>query len=135
MVAVDLHKTPSESAFGIAFEPLTTVGLFCRAVGPVGPDAVVVAADMAAFRVAEQYGGALKLPIAIVAKVRVSDEEVVARNLIGDVRGRTPLIIDDMIITGGTIEAALNPVVAAGAVPKATVVATHGLFVGPLRSG
>lgn len=130
VVAVDLHRPPPESAFGIAFEHLRTVELFCAAAGPLAPDTVVVAADMGAFRLAEQYGRALKLPIAIVAKVRVSDEEVVARSLIGEVRGRTPLIIDDMIITGGTIEAALNAVVAAGALPQATVVATHGLFAG-----
>jgi ribose-phosphate pyrophosphokinase len=130
VVAVDLHRIPSENSFGIAFEPLRTVELFCKALGKVDPNTVVVAADMGAFRVAEQYGRALKLPIAIVAKVRVSDEEVVARSLIGDVRGRMPLIVDDMIITGGTIEAALKAVVSAGAEARATVVATHGLFVG-----
>jgi len=130
VVAVDLHGTPLENAFGITFEALGTVELFCKAIGPLAQDTIVVAADMGAFRLAEEYGHALKLPIAIVAKVRVSDEEVVARSLIGDLRGRTPLIIDDMIITGGTIEAALNAVVAAGALPNATVVATHGLFVG-----
>ncbi len=130
VIAADLHRTPPESAFGITFEPLSTVELFCKAAAPLGPDGVVVAADMGAFRLAEQYSRALKLPIAIVAKVRISDEEVVARSLIGEVRGRTPLIIDDMIITGGTIEAALNAVVTAGALPNAMVVATHGLFIG-----
>jgi ribose-phosphate pyrophosphokinase len=137
VVAVDLHRIPPENSFGITFEPLHTVELFCKALGPVDPNTVVVAADMGAFRVAEQYGRVLKLPISIVAKVRVSDQEVVARSIIGDVKGRTPLIIDDMIITGGTIEAALKAVVSAGAYPKATVVATHGLFVGsvPERLG
>jgi ribose-phosphate pyrophosphokinase len=131
VVAVDLHRTPPESTFGIAFDSLSTVELFRKAVGHLGSDAVVIAADMGAFRLAERYGRALKLPIAIVAKVRVSDEEVMARSLIGEVRGRIPLIIDDMIITGATIEAAINAVTAAGALPKATVVATHGLLVGP----
>jgi len=130
VVAVDLHRTPPENSFGVTFEPLRTVELFCRALGPVDPNTVAVSADMGAFRVAEQYGRTLKLPIAIVAKVRVSDQEVIARSLIGDVKGRTPLIIDDMIITGGTIEAALKAVVNAGAHPESRVVATHGLFAG-----
>ena len=133
IVGVDLHRTPLESAFGITFEPLSAVELLCKAVGPPAPNSVVVAADMGAFRLAEHYGQALHLPIAIVAKVRVSDEEVVARSLIGEVRGRTPLIVDDMIITGGTIEAATKAIVDAGAVPNVTVAATHGLFVGPAR--
>jgi ribose-phosphate pyrophosphokinase len=84
---------------------------------------------MGALRLAERYGRAPGLPIAIVAKVRVSDEEVVAQNVIGEVQGRRLLIVDDIIITGATIEAALNAVVALGAVPNATVVATHGLLV------
>lgn len=130
VVAVDLHTRSIESAFGMALEHLSAVGLLSNAIGQLPSDSVLVAADMAALRLAERYARVLKLPIAIVAKVRVSDQEVVARSLIGEVRGRTPVIIDDIIITGGTIEAALNATIAAGASPNATVVATHGLFVG-----
>ena len=130
IVAVDLHTTAIESAFGVSLVHLSAVRLFCTAIAPPS-DSVLVAADMGALRLAERYARVLNLPIAIVAKVRVSDQEVVARSLIGDVRGRTPLIIDDIIITGGTIEAAVNAVVVAGAIPKATVVVSHGLFVGP----
>jgi ribose-phosphate pyrophosphokinase len=83
VVAVDLHRIRSENSFGIAFESPRMVELFCKSLGKVDPDTVVVAADMGAFRVAEQYGRALKLPIAIAARVRVSDEEVVALSLIG----------------------------------------------------
>jgi ribose-phosphate pyrophosphokinase len=107
--------------------------LLCGALTPPA-DSIVVAPDMGALRLAERYGRALGLPIAIVAKVRVSDEEVVAQNVIGEVQGRTPLIVDDMIITGATVEAALHAVLAVGAVRNATVVATHGLFVGQAAS-
>jgi adenine/guanine phosphoribosyltransferase-like PRPP-binding protein len=48
----------------------------------------------------------LHLPIAIVHKTRISGEEVRVRGIVGDVSGRTPVIIDDMISTGGTIDAA-----------------------------
>ncbi|MGD0289235.1 MAG: ribose-phosphate pyrophosphokinase [Candidatus Binataceae bacterium] len=130
VVAVDLHTASIESAFGMALEHLSAVGMFCDALPPLPSDSVLVAADMAALKMTERYARVLRLPIAIVAKVRVSAEEVVARSLIGDVQGRTPVIVDDIIITGGTIEAAVNAVVGAGAVPNATVVATHGLFVG-----
>ncbi len=132
IVAVDLHTMSIESAFSVALEHLSAVSLLCNAIASPPSDSVLVAADMAALGLAERYARVLNLPVAIVAKVRVSDEKVVARSLIGDVRGRTPLIVDDIIITGGTIEAAVNAVVAAGAIPNATVVATHGLFVGPV---
>ena len=49
----------------------------------------------------------------------------------GDVAGRSAVIVDDMISTGGTIEAALRVVAAHGASPDVMVAATHGLFVGP----
>jgi ribose-phosphate pyrophosphokinase len=129
IVAVDLHTTSIESAFSVTLEHLSAIGLLCNAIASPPSDSVLVAADMAALRLAERYARVLNLPIAIVAKFRVSDEKVVARSLIGDVRGRTPLIVDDIIITGGTIEAAVNAVVAAGAIPNATVVVSHGLFV------
>jgi ribose-phosphate pyrophosphokinase len=130
VVTVDLHTPALESAFGVALEHLSAVPLLCEALAPPPANSIVVAADMGALRLAERYGRALGLPIAIVSKVRVSDEEVVAQSVIGEVRGRTPFIVDDMIITGATIEAALHAVVAEGAVRNATVVATHGLFVG-----
>jgi ribose-phosphate pyrophosphokinase len=134
VVTVDLHTTAIESAFGVALEHVSAVNLLCGALTPPPADSIVVAADMAALRLAERYSRPLGLPLAIVAKVRVSDEEVAAHSVIGEVRGRTPLIVDDIIITGATIEAALNAVVALGAVPNATVVATHGLFVGQAAS-
>jgi ribose-phosphate pyrophosphokinase len=130
VVAVDLHSRSLESAFAIGLEHLSAIGLFCNAIEPRPTNGVLVAADMAALRLAERYATILKLPIAIVAKVRISAEEVVARNLIGDVKGRTPIIVDDIVITGRTIEAALKSVVDAGAIPDVTVVASHGLFVG-----
>jgi ribose-phosphate pyrophosphokinase len=58
---------------------------------------------------------------------------VSAQRITGDVRDRTPLVVDDMISTGGTIEAAVRAVLGAGAIPDVTVVASHGLFVGPAR--
>ncbi len=48
----------------------------------------------------------------------------------GDVGGRDALIVDDMISTGVTIVAAVNALLARGASPRITVVATHGLLVG-----
>ncbi len=134
VVAIDLHAATVEGASGITVEHLSAVGLLSGAIAPPPADGVVVAADMGALRMAERYARALDLPIAIVAKVRLSDEEVVARNVIGDVRNRKPLIVDDMIITGATIEAALNAVVGLGAIRNATVVASHGLFVGQAAS-
>jgi ribose-phosphate pyrophosphokinase len=55
---------------------------------------------------------------------------VAVGNIVGNVLGRRPILVDDMIATGGTIAAAFDAVVAAGASPSAVVVATHGVFAG-----
>jgi ribose-phosphate pyrophosphokinase len=92
---------------------------------------VVVAPDLGAAKLAETYGRLLDLPVAIVHKTRTGPEAVSASRVSGDVRDKVPIIVDDMISTGGTIEAALWAVVSAGAQRgNALVAATHGLFVG-----
>jgi ribose-phosphate pyrophosphokinase len=65
-----------------------------------------------------------------VRKTRTSGETVEAHDLVGDVSGRRVVIVDDMISTGATIEAAIAVVLAHGADEDLTVAATHGLLVG-----
>ncbi|WP_437899893.1 phosphoribosyltransferase family protein [Sorangium sp. So ce124] len=67
----------------------------------------------------------------LVHKTRLSGEDVSVHAITGEVRGRSPLLVDDMISTGGTIEAAVNALLAAGCAPDIAVLATHALFVGP----
>lgn len=132
VVAVDLHSAALEGFFGIPLEHLTAVPLLADAVrASVGEHAVVVAPDLGAVKLAERYARALDQPVVTVHKVRVSGAEVSVRGVVGEVRGRAPLIVDDMISTGGTIEAAVGSLLAAGCAPEITVVATHALLVGP----
>ncbi len=52
------------------------------------------------------------------------------RGVTGEVQGLAPVVVDDMITTGGTVEAAVRAVLDAGCRPEVTLAATHGLFVG-----
>ncbi len=132
VVAVDLHTAALEGFFAVPLEHLSAVPLLVEAVRPpVAENAVIVAPDLGAVKLAERYARALDRPVATVHKVRLSGEEVRARGLVGEVRGRAPLIVDDMISTGGTITAAITTLLAAGCVPEVTVVASHALLVGP----
>jgi ribose-phosphate pyrophosphokinase len=108
--------------------------LLADAVRPaITADAIVVAPDLGAVRLAEAYAGLLNLPVATVHKVRLGPEAVQVREIVGDVRGRAPLIVDDMISTGHTIAVAVRALLAAGCRPDVTVVVSHGLFVGPIE--
>ena len=132
LVTLDLHTDAIEGFFTLPVERLSAVPLLAGAINAVRPDnGVVVSPDLGAAKLAERYAGLLGLPVAIVHKTRKGPEAVTVSGVTGDVRGRTPIIIDDMISTGGTIEAAIWAVAAAGAEREGVIVAaTHGLFVG-----
>jgi ribose-phosphate pyrophosphokinase len=118
--------------FGIPTETVSAVGVLAAAAARTGAlDAgVVVAPDLGAVKLARRYGEHLDLPVAVVHKRRVSGETVIVEDITGEVSGRRPLVVDDMISTGGTIQAAIEAIVARGAIPDAVVAATHGLMVG-----
>jgi ribose-phosphate pyrophosphokinase len=131
LVAVDLHSPALEGLLGIPVEHLSAVPLLASALKTGIPErSIVVAPDVGAVKLAERYADLLDLPVAVVHKLRVSGTEVTVRRVVGEVAERAPLVVDDMITTGATVEAAVHAVVREGARPEVTVAATHGLFVG-----
>jgi ribose-phosphate pyrophosphokinase len=132
LVAVDLHTVALEGFLPIPLEHLSAVPLLVEAVRPwVADNTVVVTPDLGAVKLAERYATALQRPLAIVHKTRLSGEDVRVEQIVGEVHGRVPIIVDDMISTGGTIAAASQALLAAGCEPPVMVVITHGLLVGP----
>ena len=134
VVTVDVHTPAIEGFFSIPVEPLTAVPLLARAVQEhTDASTVLVAPDLGAAKLVEHFALELRSQpaVAMVHKVRVSGTEVRVTRVTGDVQHRAPVIVDDMITTGGTIEAAVDALLAAGCLPRITVVASHGLFVGP----
>jgi ribose-phosphate pyrophosphokinase len=132
LVAVDLHTVALEGFFPIPLEHLSALPLLVEAVRPwVNDNTVIVAPDLGAVKLAERYALALQRPLAIVHKTRLSGADVRVERIVGEVQGRAPLIVDDMISTGGTIVAASQALHAAGSATPMTVAATHGLLVGP----
>jgi len=134
LVAIDLHSAALEGFFPIPLEHLSAVPVLVQALRERGVrPGVVVAPDLGAAKLAERYAGLLELPVAIVHKTRLSGAEVRVRQISGAVRGLAPLIVDDMISTGGTISAAVAALRDAGSESEIIVAATHALLVGPAR--
>jgi ribose-phosphate pyrophosphokinase len=133
LVAVDLHSQAVESAFAIPVEHVSAVPLLAEAVrSSVGRNAVIVSPDLGAVKMAERYAKLLDLSVAIIHKTRVSGAEVSVQRIVGEVRDREVLVIDDMISTGGTIEKAIRALLQAGCSPSGVkVLASHALLVGP----
>lgn len=133
VVAVDLHSSGLEGFFGVPLEHLSAVPQLASSARPwiaAEGGGVIVAPDLGAAGLAGRYAASLDFPVAIILKERLSGEEVRVRHVIGEVRGRAPIIVDDMISTAGTIEAAAKALLEEGCEPLITVVATHGLLVG-----
>jgi ribose-phosphate pyrophosphokinase len=128
-VAVDVHGSGAEGFFSVPFEHLTALPALAAALSGRVHDPVVVAPDLGAVRRAEALGALLDAPTACVHKTRVSAREVRVRLVTGDVAGRTPIVVDDMISTGATIEAAVRALHEASCRDEVIVAATHGLLV------
>ena len=95
-------------------------------------DLVVVSPDAGRVKVAERYANQLHADLAIVHKRRIkgAKNEVEAKEVVGEVEGRTCVLIDDMIDTAGTIVAAAEQLVERGA-SAVYCAATHGVFSDP----
>ncbi len=132
LVCVDLHSRAVEGCFLQPVEHASVIPALVEHLRARVPQpAVVVSPDLGAVKRAELFARPLGLPVAVVHKTRLSGAEVQARGVVGEVKGRHAVVVDDMISTGGTLEAAARAVLDAGAQPPVTVVASHGLFVGP----
>lgn len=93
-------------------------------------EAVVVAPDAGDLKRASSLARRLALPLAFIEKTRLSDTEVEARSLVGDVEGKVALIIDDEISTAGSLVKAVDTLLKAGA-KEVYAAVTHGVYVGP----
>lgn len=119
VLTMDLHSPQVQGFFRIPADQLLAAPILCdylRANRDL-TNYVLVAGDVGESKEVGNYANRLNLPIAIVDKRRYGDDEKAqATNLIGDVEGKTALIIDDEIASGGTMMEATRFVLARGAI-------------------
>ncbi len=132
LITVDLHTPAIEGFFTLPVEHLSAVPLLAEALrSERAADQVIVAPDLGAAKLAQRYAEFLDLPVAYVHKVRHSGREVSVRSVIGEIEGRSPILIDDMISTGRTMISAIEALLAKGCRPDITLAASHALLAGP----
>ena len=131
VLTMDLHAGQIQGFFNIPVDELTAVPMLARFYQEREiPNLVVVATDVGGNKRAGDTARFLDVPIAIVEKHRIGNEDrVEAANIIGDVDGKTALIIDDEIGTGGTVVAAANALKEHGA-EEIYCCVTHPVFSG-----
>lgn len=138
IMSVDLHAAQTQGFFDGPVDHLwamPTLVEYVRTRVDI-KNAVIVSPDAGRIKVAEQWGKRLGgVPLAFVHKTRdiSRPNQAVANRVVGDVNGRTAVIVDDLIDTAGTIEGAVGVVLAAGA-KDVIVAATHGVLSHPASS-
>jgi ribose-phosphate pyrophosphokinase len=134
IMSVDLHTGQIQGFFHNPFDHLTALPLLEQWITEnTDPTRrVIVSPDAGRVRLTEKFAGHLGAPIAILHKRRDPTRHNVAETLdvIGDVEGRTAVLIDDMIDTAGTIVGAAALLMERGA-ERVIACATHPLFSGP----
>ncbi len=135
IMAIDLHTAQIQGFFDGPVDHLYALPLLSKYVKARYPsdDITVVSPDTGRVRVAEQWADRLGgTPLAFVHKTRdpLVPNQVVANRVVGDVLGRTCILVDDMIDTGRTIVKASEVLYDAGAA-DVIVVATHGVLSPP----
>ena len=133
LVSVDLHSGQIQGFFDGPVDHLTAMPVLVDWMSENLPDdLVVVSPDAGRVKVAERYANQLHADIAIVHKRRVrgAKNTVEAKEVVGEVEGRTCVLIDDMIDTAGTIVAAADVLAERGAA-SVYAACTHGVFSGP----
>lgn len=104
VLTMDLHAQQVAGFFDIPVDHLFAAPVLIRCLLEKKlENAVVVAPDVGGVKMADAYSQALGCPLAIVAKRRKSPSETESMNVIGDVEGRTVVIVDDLTETAGTL--------------------------------
>jgi ribose-phosphate pyrophosphokinase len=129
LVSLDLHSGQIQGFFDGPVDHLTAMPVLAAHLAEIDEDLVVVSPDSGRLKTAERYAKQLHAGLAFVYKRRMRNQ-VEARAVLGDVEGRTCVLIDDMIDTAGTMVAAAEQLKASGAV-RVLAAVTHGVLSGP----
>ena len=133
VIAIDLHASQIQGFFDIPIDHLVAEPIlteYFQSKGMEGEDLVIVSPDHGGVTRARKMADRMKAPIAIIDKRRPKPNVAEVMNIVGEVEGKTAILIDDIIDTAGTITIAADALIASGA--KAVYACcTHPVLSGP----
>ncbi|MFH1107359.1 MAG: ribose-phosphate pyrophosphokinase [Candidatus Micrarchaeota archaeon] len=129
VLTVDFHSDQIQGFFDIQVDNLTAINLLAGDFAKKKKDAVVVAPDVGGVVRARRFAKCINAPLAVIEKRRARPNVSEVMNVIGDVEGKTAVLVDDMIDTAGTIAEGAHALIKAGA-NDVYAYSSHGLFSG-----
>ena len=135
VLTMDLHANQIQGFFDIPVDNLLGspifVDHFIRKYAAVHADTMVVSPDVGSVTRARAFAQKLDMPMAIVDKRRQKANSSEVMNIIGDVKDKHVILLDDMVDTGGSLCHAAKALVDIGGAKSVTACASHGVLSGP----
>ncbi|MBR4424098.1 MAG: ribose-phosphate pyrophosphokinase [Mailhella sp.] len=130
VVTVDLHAGQIQGFFNCPVDNLYARPVLLKHLSAIPGDLVIVSPDAGGVERARSFAKKLDVRLAVIDKRRDRPNQVAEMHIVGDVEGKTAVLVDDMIDTAGTICAAANILMEGGA-KEVYACATHAVLSGP----
>lgn len=135
VLTIDLHAPQIQGFFNIPVDHLLGVPIlapyFCEKFKDIKDEFVIVSPDLGSVTRARNFAARFEAPLAIVDKRRQRANVSEVMNIIGDVKDKRVILVDDMIDTAGTLCNSAKAVVEVGGAKEVYACATHGVLSGP----
>ncbi len=135
VLTMDLHANQIQGFFDIPVDNLLGspifVNHFIRKFAACHDETMVVSPDVGSVARARAFAQKLEMPMAIVDKRRQRANSSEVMNIIGEVKGKHVILLDDMVDTGGSLCHAAKALVELGGAQSVTACASHGVLSGP----
>ena len=136
VLTMDLHAAQIQGFFNIPLDHLLGVPLLApyfdkKFAHNEKDDVIVVSPDLGSVTRARNFAARIDAPLAIIDKRRQRANVCEVMNIIGDVKGKKCIIVDDMNDTAGTLCNAAKAIVEIGGATEVSACATHGVLSGP----
>lgn len=129
VIFVDIHNRAIQGFFNIPVDPLSAVPLLADYFRkPMYTNAAIVSPDVGRASMAGKYAEQLNLPLVVMHKRRSSFRHTETTHVVGNIQGRQPIVIDDLV-AGGSVLKQIDALYQAGAVGKTCFAITHPVLL------